>query len=119
MKKYLKIETLTERDVPQELDLRILAASRLRQNSFTRQRRKLRLIFSSSAAAAALFIAFGVSMMTEKQDFKQISREEYVRLADMTDWDAVEQESFNLSSELSFGSSQVTELADNRFNIGG
>ncbi|MBR1951837.1 MAG: hypothetical protein IKA32_04630, partial [Lentisphaeria bacterium] len=83
MKKYLKIETLTKRDVPQELDLRILAASRLRQNSITRHRRKLRLIFSSSAAAAALVIAFGVSMMTEKQDFKHISREEYVRLADM------------------------------------
>ena len=119
MKQYLKIETLTERDVPHELDVRILAASRLRQNSFVRRRRKLRLIFSSSAAAAALFVAFGVSMMTEKQDFKQISKEEYVRLADMTDWDAVEQESFNLSSELSFGSSQVTELADNRLNIGG
>ena len=119
MKKYLKIETLTEREVPRELDVRILAASRLRQNSFVRRRRKLRLIFSSSAAAAALFVAFGVSMMTEKQDFKQISKEEYVRLADMTDWAAVEQESFNLSSELSFGSSQVAELADNRLNIGG
>ena len=119
MKKYLKIATLTERDVPHELDERILAASRLRQNSFLRRRRKLRLIFSSSAAAAALFIAFGVGMMTEKQDFKQISGEEYIRLADMTDWDTVEQESFNLSSELSFGSSQVTELADNRLNIGG
>ena len=119
MKKYLKIKTLTEQEVPHELDLRILAASRLRQNNFIRRRKKLRLIFSSSAAAAALFIAFGVSMMTEKQDSRQISREEYLRLADMTDWAMVEQESFNLSSELSFGSSQVTELADNRLNIGG
>ena len=119
MKKYLKIETLTEREVPPELDLRILAASRLQQNSVIRHRKKLRLIFSSSAAAAALFIAIGVSMMPEKQNFKQISREEYARLADMTDWDSLEQESFNLSNELSFGSSQVTELADSRLNIGG
>ena len=119
MKKYLKLETLTSREVPPELDLRILAASRLRQNSVLRHRKKLRLIYSGIAAAAAFAIAIGVTLLPEQQNFKRISKEEYARLADMTDWSSVEQESFNLSIELSMDPGLTAELADNRLNIGG
>ena len=119
MKKHLKLERLVSREVPRELDLRILAAARLRQGAVLRRKRRLRLIFSSSAAAAMLCIAAGVHMLPEQQDFKKISKEEYSSLAAMTDWSAVEQENFNLSIEMSFGSPQITELADSRLNIGG
>ena len=118
MKKYLKLESLTSREVPHELDLRILAAANLRQGAIRRHRKKFRLIFSSSAVAAALGIAIGLCLMQGQQGFKKMSGEEYARLADMTDWTSVEQENFNLSSELSFGSSQIAELAENRINIG-
>ena len=56
MKKYLKLESLIRAEVPQDLDLRILAAAKMRRGASLR-RRKLRLVLSGTAAAAAVCIA--------------------------------------------------------------
>ena len=118
MKKYLKLDALTRAEVPRELDLRILAAGKLRQGALLRRRRKLRFVFSGAAAAAAFAVALGLCLMPETQDFRKISGEEYARLAALSDWTDVEQETYNLSGEISWGSTSVAELADNRTNQG-
>ena len=117
MKKYLKLEELTSREVPSELDLRILAAGKLRQQKVLRRRRELRLL-SGMAAAAALCIAAGVCLMPESRGEKQISKEEYASLLAMSDWTSIEQDNYNLHSEAALGNSSVTDLADNRTNWG-
>ena len=116
MKKYLKLEELTSREVPRELDLRILAAGKLRQQKVLRRRRELRLL--SGMAAAALCVAAGVCLMPESRGEKQISKEEYASLLAMSDWTSIEQENYNLHSEAALGNSSVAELADNRTNWG-
>ena len=117
MKKYLKLETLTQAEVPQELDLRILAAAKLRQNAWVRNRRVFRYVLSGTAAAAALLVAWGIHLMPQQQ-FKRIPNEDYAALLEMSDWSALEQENYNVSSELA-SSSSLLDLADNRTFSGG
>ncbi|MBR7103928.1 MAG: hypothetical protein IKC65_03210 [Lentisphaeria bacterium] len=118
MKKYLKLDALTKAEVPRELDLRILAAGKLRQGALLQRRRKLRFVFSGAAAAAAFAVALGLCLMPQNQDFRDVSREEYAKLAALSDWTSVEQENYNLSGEIFWGSTSVTELADNRTSPG-
>lgn len=112
MKKFLKLERLTQAEVPHELDLRILAAARLRQGALARRRRVFRYVLSGTAAAAALLVAVGIHLMPQQQ-FKRMSQEDYAALMEMSDWSGLEQENYNLSSELA-SSSSLLDLADNR-----
>lgn len=118
MKKYLKLDALTQAEVPRELDLRILAAGKLRQGALLRRRRRMRFVFSGVAAAAAFSVALGLCLMPETQEFRKISKEEYANLTALSDWTAVEQENYNLSGEISWGSTSVKELAEKRVNTG-
>lgn len=118
MKKYLKLESLIRAEVPQDLDLRILAAAKMRRGASLR-RRKLRLVLSGTAAAAAVCIAAGLSFMPQtRQNSKNISSEEYSSLMAMADWTNIEQENYNLSGEINSGSSQLAEFAENRIFSG-
>ena len=74
MKKYLKLDALTKAEVPCELDLRILAAGKLRQGALLQRRRKLRFVFSGAAAAAAFAVALGLCLMPQNQDFRDVQQ---------------------------------------------
>ena len=120
MKKYLKLKSLTVREVPQELDLRIIAAARLRQGSGQARRKFLRWTISAAAAAAGVFIAIGICFSQVDTGFNpKLTQEEYARLMAMTDWTDIEQENFNLTGEITCGTKSVVELADNRMQLGG
>ena len=81
MKKYLKLKSLTVREVPQELDLRIIAAARLRQGSGQARRKFLRWTISAAAAAAGVFIAIGICFSQVDTGFNpKLTQEEYARL---------------------------------------
>jgi len=114
MKKYLKLESLCSADVPPELDLRILAASKMRQTAL-RRRRRLRLAAGGFAAAAAFLVAAGVGVLPGLHSPRSV-REDSAALAAMSDWTNVEQAGYNLASEIS-GSSSFFELADSRTNF--
>jgi len=117
MKKYLKLESLRSADVPPELDLRILAASRMRQTAL-RRRRRLRLAAGGIAAAAAFLVAAGIGVLPGSAAPASVreDRAATAALAAMSDWTNVEQAGYNLASEIS-GSSSFFELADSRTNF--
>ena len=120
MKKYLKLESLTAKEVPQDLDLRILAAGKLRAGTTGKRRKRLRWTISTAAAAAGLLIAAGICFVQPEAVFQQkISMEEYSHLMAMTDWTDIEQENYNLSGEINCGTKSGIELAGNRFIPGG
>ena len=114
MKKYLKLESLRTADVPPELDLRILAAGRMRQTALRRKR--LRLAAGGAAAAAALVAAAGIGVLPGFDASSRSVREDSAALAAMSDWTNVEQAGYNLASEIS-SSSSFFELADTRSNF--
>ena len=115
MKKYLNLESLTCAEVPHELDLRILAAGRLRQTAL-RRRRRLRLIASGTAAAAALLVAAGICVAPGTGG-PRTAQEDRASLMALSDWTSVEQAGYNLASEID-SSSSSWDLLDNRINIG-
>ncbi|MBQ9500768.1 MAG: hypothetical protein IJU70_01300 [Lentisphaeria bacterium] len=115
MKKYLKLESLRTADVPPELDLRILAAGRMRQTAL-RRRKRLRLAAGGAAAAAALVAAAGIGVLPGFDASSRSVREDSAALAAMSDWTNVEQAGYNLASEIS-SSSSFFELADTRSNF--
>ena len=114
MKKYLKLESLRCADVPPELDLRILAAGKMRQTAL-RRRRRLRLVAGGLAAAAAFLVAAGIGVLPGAHSPRAV-RDDRAALAAMSDWTNVEQAGYNLASEIGSGSS-FFELTDNRANF--
>ena len=112
MKKYLKLDILTRAEVPHELDLRILAAAKLRHTAARRRRRTLRFL-ACGAAAAVLCAAAGVTLLPGNLSGKsKISSEDYARLAALSDWSWVEQETYNLSGEAAWGNTSSNDFSD-------
>ena len=114
MKKYLKLESLVRADVPQELDLRILAAAKLHR-TVLRRRKRLRLVAGGMAAAAALLVATGLFIQPGTVSPRPV-QEDRQNLAALSDWTNVEQAGYNLASEIS-SSSSFMDLTDGRANF--
>ena len=98
MKRIFRSRGLLEREVPESLDRRILMAAGL---AAVRRRRsrfwKWTGAFSGMAAAVAVVVlAAFPSPFTEKR----VSERE---LLELSDWSSLEQEGFNLSSQLNCG----------------
>ena len=99
MSRIFRSRGLCEREVPEALDRRVLIAASVEAARFRRHRRwKWAGAFSGVAAAAAVaFLAVSpVSPVVEKR----VSERE---LLEMSDWSSLEQEGFNLSSQLNCG----------------
>jgi len=114
MKKYLNLESLIRADVPQELDLRILAAAKLRRTAMRRKKR-LRLVAGGAAAAAAFLVAAGLFIQPGAHPVRS-AQEDRLNLAALSDWTNVEQAGYNLASEIS-SSSSFMDLTDGRANF--
>ena len=101
-------EMLTAADVPDALDMRILAAARIS----SAKRRHRRFVFfrlvPAAGIAAAFAIGFGIMFSPAKQEFK--TKSPSGELLAMNDWSELDQLNFNLSFELDSG---ITALADN------
>lgn len=82
-------------DVPGELNFAVLTAAR----RATAARRRMRLIrrFSPFAAAAAMLLVFGIFQYRQSAPAPASGGDEALALLD---WSKLEQESYNLSSEL-------------------
>ena len=98
MKKFLKIESLTQLDPPKELDRRILVAA---QSASVRRRWQRRMRRVLSAAAALLLIGGGVLLAPRRAGSAAAGlRPDREQLLAMADWSNVEQDVYNLSGEL-------------------
>ena len=108
-----RFETLRVREVPAALDRRIMAAAVLKARAARFRRMFIHCSVSAGAAAAALFVAGAVFLMPEANreapavPTKSLKNE----LLALTDWSALEQESYNLSFELYSGRQSVAELS--------
>ena len=100
--------------MPQELDLRILAAAKLRRTAL-RRRKRLRLVAGGMAAAAALLVAAGLFVLPGAGSPRPV-QEDRLNLAALSDWTNVEQAGYNLASEIS-SSSSFMDLTDGRANF--
>lgn len=109
-----RFETLRVREVPAALDRKIMAAAALKARAARFRRMFIHCSVSAGAAAAALFVAGTVFLMPEANreapamPTKSVKKE----LLAMTDWSALEQESYNLSFELYSGRQSMAELAN-------
>lgn len=108
-----RFETLRVREVPAALDRKIMAAAVLKARAARFRRMFIHCSVSAGAAAAALFVAGAVFLMPEANreapavPTKSVKNE----LLALTDWSALEQESYNLSVELYSGRQSMAELA--------
>jgi hypothetical protein len=94
---------------PKELDQQILsfAANYLKSN------RRKRIVRNLMAVAATIAIAIGVvfvSLTTVEKNNQQLLLKEQQLLA-MADWSLLEQESYNLSTEVNLQPNSLTSLA--------
>ncbi len=83
-------------EVPTALTREILAAAR--KAGTARRRARLLRRFSPFAAAAALLLVFGIFQFRQGEPQQAAGNEEMLALLD---WSKLEQESYNLTSELS------------------
>ena len=113
MKNEMRFQTLIARDVPAELDRRILAAAskRAAELRFRHARRRWFWAGSATAAAAILVIAGAVLLLPEMAGNTRPPAPRADLLA-LSDWTSVEQENYNLSFELYSGRQAVSELAE-------
>ena len=98
MKKIFRSHGLLEREVPEAQDRRILMAAELAAV----RRRRVRVwkwVGACSGMAAAVAVAF-MAVPTYRTGERRVSDRE---LLEMSDWSSLEQESFNLSSQLNCG----------------
>jgi len=115
-----RFETLRVREVPVALDRTILAAAALKARAARFRRMWIHCSVSAGAAAAALFVAVTVFLLPEANPgapavpTKSIKSE----LLALTDWSALEQESYNLSFELYSGRQSMAELANVKIQEG-
>ena len=110
-----RFESLTARDVPRELDCRILAAA-AQEARRIRHRRIFRITgFWSGAAAAAAGVLIGVAVFQHPQPRPEPRAAGAApELLALADWSTLEQDNFNLSFELDSGNLSVAELAEAR-----
>jgi len=101
MRKLLKSPGLVRCEVPEELDRRILLQAALTAHK-RRQRRSWRWIgtLSGMAAAAAVAVFALLPGTAERFSAPETGRGE---LLELSDWTSLEQEGFNLSSQLNCG----------------
>ena len=97
MKKLLKAPGMISRDVPEELDRRIMLHAVL-EASRRRRNRRWRFVGAVSGMAAAAAVA-AVVFIPARADEGKAGRE----LLELSDWTTLEQEGFNLSSQLNCG----------------
>ena len=96
MKKLLKAPGMIVRDVPEELDRRILLHASL-EAVRRRRNRRWRFVGAVSGMAAAAAVAAVVFIPARMDEGKR-------ELLELSDWTTLEQEGFNLSSQLNCGS---------------
>ena len=124
MKKFLKLESLTHRTPPEQLDRRILMAAAAEAAGW-RWRRQLRRVLS---AAAALLLAAGVFLLLPERAWNdqpgnhpqpantnQFDQEQLLALAD---WSRIDQDGYNQSCELNAGQIRINEMAGERILAG-
>lgn len=100
MSRIFRSHGLSEREVPETLDRRILIAAKL---AAARRRRSRRLRWAgalSGMAAAAAVAVTALMPMHQVTAEPQVSERE---LLELSDWSSLEQEGFNLSSQLNCG----------------
>ena len=102
MKKLLKSPGLVECEVPEELDRRILLHAALAAHR-RRQRRSLKWIGTLSGMAAAAALAVFALLPGTAERFTSASEVKRGELLELSDWTTLEQEGFNLSSQLNCG----------------
>ena len=107
MIKFLKTEKAICRAPSADLDNRILLAARIAADR-NRSRRHFHRIFAASSAAAALLI--GGAVFVAMPSFRNAATEE--ELLAMNDWSKFEQESYNLSFQISSEGEMLPDLAD-------
>ena len=98
MKRVLPYSTLSEREVPEALDVRILAraAARSRQRRFRR-----RISIWGGIAAAVAVTAFGGVLFQMENDTRSRERRELLALGDFS---RLDQSSYDVSCEVGSGS---------------
>ena len=98
MKRIFRSRGLLEREVPEALDRRILMAANLAAVR-RRRARLLKWAGAFSGMAAAVAVACLTALPSPGAKDRVTDRE----LLEMSDWSSLEQESFNLSSQLNCG----------------
>ena len=98
MKSIFRSRGLLEREVPEALDRRILVAAGLAAGR-RRRARVWKWVGAFSGMAAAVAVAF-LAMPAYRTGERRVTDRE---LLEMSDWSSLEQESFNLSSQLNCG----------------
>ena len=111
MIKFLKTEKAICRTPSTDLDNRIMLAAQIAA-ARNRSRRHFRRIFATSGAAAALLI--GGAVFVAMPAYRNAAMED--ELLAMSDWSKLEQESYNLSFQISSEGDMLPLLAD-EFNI--
>ena len=114
MKNEMRFQTLIARDVPAELDRRILAAAskRAAELRFRHARRRGFWAGSATAAAAAILVIAGAVLLLPEMAGNTRPPAPRADLLALSDWTSVEQENYNLSFELYSGRQAVSELAE-------
>ncbi len=113
-----RYESLRVREVPPELDGRILAAA-----AGAARRNRMRRIFrawcwSGSAVAAAFLAGFVIFHQPQPVDTVSHTGAERQELPALMDWSTLEQAGYNLAFELDSGNLSVAELAEARIPEG-
>ena len=93
---------------PRELDQEILSFA----SNYLKSNRRKRIVRNSMAIAATIAIAIGavfVSLTTVENNNKQLLVKEQQLLA-MADWSLLEQESFNLTTEVNLRPNSLASL---------
>ncbi len=114
MKELKRFQTLCERDVPLEIDRRILAAAAAAAAK-SRFRRALRRWCLSVTVVAAAFLVGGTIVLFPGAGHvpeKTPAPVPNAELLAMSDWTGIEQEGFNLCFQLYAGRQEAAELAD-------
>ena len=98
MKKFLRSPELLYREVPEELDRRILLAGAVAATR-RRNRRKWRFAGALSGMAAAVAIATA-ALWPGVQTLGRMPSPSGRELLEISDWTSLEQENYNLCSQL-------------------
>ena len=100
-------EILTECDVPEHLDRRILLAARIQAGRRKHRRFVLRRLVPAIGVAAAFSVGFGIMFAPAGQKLK--AQPHSSELLAMNDWSELDQLNYTLNFELDSGISALTE----------
>ena len=91
-----RLDILTEREVPEHLDVSILAAAKFSAYRKNKRQRAKRLLFAASGMAAAVSAGFAIFVTLPNTD-NTYTEAQYYSLNDLS---TIEQETFALAAEL-------------------